>query len=79
MTPRRPSRRSLAAIFAAPLTIGVLSVGALIAALTGDGWRDMLSWVGLAVPILTVAWAMRARRIPMTDAPLNRRDRGHAQ
>ncbi|WP_307088368.1 hypothetical protein [Sphingomonas faeni] len=42
--------------------IGVLSVGALIAALTGDGWRDMLSWVGLAVPIVTVGWAMRARR-----------------
>ena len=62
MTPRRPLRQSLAAIFAAPLAIAVLSTFALIAALTGDGWRDALSWAGLAVPILTVAWAMRARR-----------------
>lgn len=62
MMPRRPSRQSLGAIFAAPLAIAVSSIVALIAALTGDGWRDMLSWLGLAVPILTALWAMRARR-----------------
>lgn len=62
MTRRRPSRQSVATIFAAPIAIAVLSVIALIAALTGDGWRDALSWTGLAVPILTVAWAMHARR-----------------
>lgn len=62
MTPRRPMRQSLATIFAVPVAIAVLSVVALITALTGDGWRDALSWVGLVVPILTVAWAMRARR-----------------
>ncbi|TXC70328.1 hypothetical protein FSB78_04750 [Sphingomonas ginsenosidivorax] len=62
MTQRRPSRQSLRAIFAAPLVIAALTIVALIAALTGDGWRDALSWAGLAVPILTVAWAMRARR-----------------
>jgi hypothetical protein len=62
MTARRPARQRLRAIFAAPLGIALLSVVALVAALTGDGWRDALSWVGLAVPILTVAWAMRARR-----------------
>ncbi len=62
MKPRRTSRQSLATIFAAPLAIAILSVVALVAALTGDGWRDALSWVGLAVPVLTVAWAMRARR-----------------
>lgn len=54
--------QSLRAIFAAPLAIGVLSSVALVAALTGDGWRDALSWAGLAVPILTVAWALKARR-----------------
>ncbi|WP_235524643.1 hypothetical protein [Sphingomonas sp. Leaf230] len=48
-------------IFAAPLAIAVLTGVALIAALTGDGWRDALSWFGLAVPILTIAWAMRTR------------------
>ena len=62
MTQRRPSRQSLATIFAAPLAIAVLSAVALVAALTGDGWRDALSWVGLTVPVLTVAWAMRARQ-----------------
>jgi hypothetical protein len=43
------------------LAIALLSLVAVIAALTGDGWRDGLSWVGLAVPILTVAWAMHTR------------------
>lgn len=59
---RRPTRQSLREIFAAPLAIAALSVVALVAALTGDGWRDALSWVGLTVPVLAVAWAMRARR-----------------
>lgn len=56
------ARQTLRAVFAAPLAIGVLSSAALVLALTGDGWRDAFSWVGLAVPILTVAWAMKARR-----------------
>lgn len=49
-------------IFAMPLAIGVLSVVGLIAALTGDGWRDALSWIALAAPVLAVMWAMKARR-----------------
>ena len=52
----------LGAIFALPLAIGVLSVVGLISALTGDGWRDALSWAGLAAPVLAVGWAMKARR-----------------
>jgi hypothetical protein len=62
MTRRTTSRQSLRAIFAAPLAIAALSTVALVAALTGDGWRDALSWAGLAVPVLLVAWAMKARR-----------------
>ncbi len=62
MTARRPSRQNLATIFAVPLAIAVLSIVALIAALTGDGWRDALSWVGLVTPVLVVAWSMHARR-----------------
>lgn len=58
---KRPAQ-SLRAIFAIPLAIAVLSSAALVAALTGDGWRDALSWAGLAVPVLAVAWAMKARR-----------------
>lgn len=56
------SGQSVWAIFAAPLVIGVLSSAALVLALTGDGWRDALAWGGLAVPVLSVFWAMKARR-----------------
>lgn len=58
---KRPPQK-LRTVFAAPLAIGTLSTAALIAALTGDGWRDGLSWAGLAVPVITVAWAITARR-----------------
>jgi hypothetical protein len=49
-------------VFALPLLIAVLSALGLLSALTGDGWRDMMSWLGLAAPVLAVVWAMRARR-----------------
>lgn len=62
MSKRAPKRQGLRAIFAIPLAIAVLSSVALVLALTGDGWRDALSGVGLAVPVLAVGWAMRARR-----------------
>lgn len=55
-------RQSVAAIFAVPLALSLLGVIGLVSALTGDGWRDLLSWVALAVPVLAVLWAMRARR-----------------
>jgi hypothetical protein len=56
------TRRTLGAIFAIPLAIGLLGLVGLIAALTGDGWRDGLSWAALSVPVLAVAWAHRARK-----------------
>jgi hypothetical protein len=62
MSARTPKRQGLGTIFAVPLAISVLSSAALVAALTGDGWRDIISWVGLAAPVLAVGWAMRARR-----------------
>lgn len=49
-------------IFALPLAIAALSMVGLVVALTGDGWRDGLSWIALTVPLLAVAWAMKARR-----------------
>jgi hypothetical protein len=55
-------RQSLWAVFAAPIAIGLFSTIGLVVALTGDGWRDALSWVALGVPVLAVAWAMKARR-----------------
>lgn len=59
---RRKHRQRLRAIFAAPLAIAALSTVALVTALTGDGWRDVLSWAGLAAPVLTVGWAITTRR-----------------
>lgn len=45
-------------IFRVPLAIGLISVIGLIAALTGDGWLDVLSWLTLAVPPAVVLWAI---------------------
>lgn len=53
---------SLTAIFALPLAIFVICFAALVIALTGDGWRDAASWVGLGIPVVAIIWAMRCRR-----------------
>lgn len=57
-------RRSLPlrAVFAWPLAIFLLGIVGLVSALTGDGWRDSLSWLALAAPVVAVIWARRARR-----------------
>lgn len=60
--PRPGSQFPLRKIFAAPLVIALLSLAGLVSALTGDGLRDLLSWLCLALPVAAVAWAMRARR-----------------
>ncbi|MBD3731554.1 MAG: hypothetical protein IE934_02375 [Sphingopyxis sp.] len=52
----------LRAIFAVPLQLALLSVFGLVAALTGDGWRDALSWGALASPIAAILWACARRR-----------------
>jgi hypothetical protein len=48
--------------FALPALIALLSVVGLVSALTGDGVRDVLSWIALAVPVVAVGWAMRVQR-----------------
>lgn len=45
------------ATFAIPLLLALLSLGGLILALTGDGWRDHLSWALLGLPVIAVAWS----------------------
>jgi len=55
-------KQRLRAIFAVPLLLVVASLAGLVVALTGDGWRDAAAWAALAIPVLTVGWAMRARR-----------------
>lgn len=60
----RPQKtaHSMAQIFAVPLGLAALSIIGLVSALTGDGLRDMLSWAGLAAPVLVTLWALWARR-----------------
>lgn len=47
---------------AVPTALALASLVGLVAALTGDGWRDALSWAGLGAPLLATGWAMRTRR-----------------
>lgn len=42
-----------------PILIALASLIGLVSALTGDGWRDVLSWVGLGVPLAATLWAVR--------------------
>lgn len=58
--PRR--MQSGRAIFTIPTVIGVISFVGLISALTGDGVRDVISWVALLIPVATIVWAMHTRR-----------------
>jgi hypothetical protein len=49
-------------IFGAPIAIAAISIVGLVGALLGDGWLDAISWAGLLVPLLVIAWALRFRR-----------------
>lgn len=55
--------RSTGSVFGMPLAIFFTGLAGLIIALTGNGWRDAVAWAALAIPVATVVWAMRARRI----------------
>lgn len=59
-----PNKRSLPrrTIFRWPAAIFLLGNIGLVSALTGDGWRDGLSWLALAAPVAALVWAMLARR-----------------
>lgn len=48
--------------FALPAVIALLSLAGLILALTGEGWRDRLSWAAIATPLLALSWAVARRR-----------------
>lgn len=54
--------RTLRGVFAAPAVIAVVGIAGLVSALTGDGWRDGLAWLGLAAPVAAVLWARATRR-----------------
>ena len=58
----RRARQSLRQVFAVPLLLAILTGIGLLSALTGDGWRDALSWLTLAVPLLVIIAAMGRRQ-----------------
>lgn len=49
------------ATFALPALLAIATAIGLLAALTGDGWRDALAWVGLGAPVAAIAWGWRRR------------------
>jgi len=50
--------------FRCPIDVGVLSIVGLVAALVGDGWWDVVSWLTLTVPVLLyVYFLMRRKRV----------------
>lgn len=52
----RPAQ-SLARIFLWPVVLALLSLLGLVAALTGDGWLDAVSWASLGALVLVCATA----------------------
>ena len=48
-------------VFGIPLLLAACSLVGLVSALPGDGWRDIVAWVGLAVPVLAIGLAIRRR------------------
>lgn len=52
---RRHARKPVRAIFAMPALLAAMTALALVAGLVGDGLWDLVSWAGLAVPVLA-AW-----------------------
>lgn len=55
-------RQSLWQVFAVPAVLAALSIVGLVSALTGDGIHNAVSWIGLAIPVIAVVWAVRYRR-----------------
>jgi hypothetical protein len=41
------NHRTPGQLFAVPIVVGVLSIVGLVAALLGDGWWDVVSWLSL--------------------------------
>ncbi len=48
--------------FGLPTLIVLLSLAGLVLALTGEGWRDALSWAALSASPLAVVWAVTVRK-----------------
>lgn len=54
-------KHSASRIFRVPTIIGIATTAALLVALLGDGWHDMLAWVGLALPMAAIGYGLARR------------------
>lgn len=63
MTRARNPRKTLGQVFAWPMLLLILSLTGLILGLTGDGGRDIVSWLFLLIPVAlaTRFWLRRSR------------------
>ena len=43
-------------VWGMPIVLGILSGIGLVAALTGDGFYDLLSWLTLGFPVILTSW-----------------------
>lgn len=46
-------------VFRIPLVLAAVTVVGLVAALLGDDGFDVLSWIGLGIPVLACLWKSR--------------------
>jgi len=49
-------------IWTTPILIGVFSLVGLVAALTGDGLWDLVSWLTLGLPVVMTVWFLGKMR-----------------
>ncbi len=62
MTRRHGHRRNAPAILAVPALLAIAALGGLIAGLLGDGWYDVLAWIGIGLPVGVVAFCSGWRK-----------------
>lgn len=55
-------RSTMRHVFAMPLLIGMLIAVGLFAALLGDGWWDMLAWLGMGSAAILSLRGLLVRR-----------------
>jgi cyanate permease len=64
--------------FALPAILAIASLLGLIVALAGDGWRDAVTWLTLALPAVAVGWAAQrkesSQRSSAPDRVVRKRD-----
>jgi len=51
-------RKRFGKVFGLPAVIALVTGVGLIAGLIGDGWFDLVAWIGLAIPAVICVWPL---------------------